>query len=132
LFSRYAKDLWFFGCGIVGQYWSMRFVGKKRTLPTGEIPVAREIQFSLITMPERLDFETVHRDREALEQAVAPDKACLVELGKVEFIDSTGVGLLIRLQKRARSLGQQLILVNPSENVQRALDLMRLKEFFIV
>jgi N-acetylglucosaminyldiphosphoundecaprenol N-acetyl-beta-D-mannosaminyltransferase len=132
LFARYAKDLWYFGRGILSQYWSMRLGRGRNVRSTAQAPITREVQFSLIQMPERLDFETVHQDRETFEQAVAPEKACIVELGKVHFIDSTGVGLLIRLQKQARSLGQQLILVNATENVQRALEIMKLKEFFII
>jgi N-acetylglucosaminyldiphosphoundecaprenol N-acetyl-beta-D-mannosaminyltransferase len=133
LLSRYARDLFFFGKGIAQQYWRMRVrSGKRSPRPPTDLPVTRDVQFSLIQMPERLDFETVHHDRQTLEQAVAPDRACVIELSKVQFIDSTGVGLLIRLQKKARSLGRELVLVNPSENIDRALQMMKLKEFFII
>jgi N-acetylglucosaminyldiphosphoundecaprenol N-acetyl-beta-D-mannosaminyltransferase len=131
LLARYARDLWHFGWGIAGQLYRLQLQRRKGTLSQRPLPVTSVPQFSLIEMPARLDFEAVHHDREALEQAVMPDKACLIDLSKVEFIDSTGVGLLIRLQKKARLLSQQLILVNPSENLSRALELMKLREFFI-
>ena len=51
-------------------------------------------------------------------------------MAAVEFIDSTGVGLLIRLQKKIHAAGRQLVLVAPSPVVQRALTLMHLEDFF--
>ena len=100
LLARYARDLWHFGWGIAGQLYRLQLQRRKGTLSQHPLPVTSVPQFSLIEMPSRLDFEAVHHDREALEQAVMPDKACLIDLSKVEFIDSTGVGLLIRLQKK--------------------------------
>lgn len=54
----------------------------------------------------------------------------LLDLANVKFIDSTGVGMLIRMQKRAKITGKNLYLVAPSEAVQRALASMRLDKFF--
>src|SRR5690348_1526542 len=96
LLARYTRDLWHFGWGIAGQLYRLQLQRRKGTLSQHPLPVTSVPQFSLIEMPARLDFEAVHHDREALEQAVMPDKACLIDLSKVEFIDSTGVGLLIR------------------------------------
>jgi N-acetylglucosaminyldiphosphoundecaprenol N-acetyl-beta-D-mannosaminyltransferase len=48
----------------------------------------------------------------------------------VQFVDSTGVGLLIRLQKRSRAEQKRLILLAASPAVRRALELMRLHDFF--
>ena len=38
----------------------------------------------------------------ALGQRVTSEIPCVVRLDKVTFIDSTGIGLLVRLQKKAR------------------------------
>jgi N-acetylglucosaminyldiphosphoundecaprenol N-acetyl-beta-D-mannosaminyltransferase len=131
LLSRYVKDLWHFGRGISAQYLRLRFAQGKSSSPGRELPVAKAVDYNLVAMPERVDFEMVQRERAILESAIAADRACLLELGSVEFIDSTGIGLLIRLQKKARANGRQFILVNPSICVSRALRLMKLEEFFI-
>ncbi|HWC61835.1 MAG TPA: STAS domain-containing protein, partial [Verrucomicrobiae bacterium] len=55
---------------------------------------------------------------------------CFLDMSHVRFIDSTGVGLLIRMQKKIRSIDRQLVLLAPSLMVQRALALMRLENFF--
>ena len=65
-----------------------------------------------------------------VEQVLADGRDCLLDLSAVEFIDSTGIGWLIRLQKKIRVSGRQLVLLAPSHNVQRALKLMHLHNFF--
>ena len=85
-----------------------------------------------IKSPERLDLAAVCHDSPLLEQALADNHHCLLDMSNVRFIDSTGVGLLIRLQKKIRAADRQLILVAPSIMVQRALDLMRLQDFFAI
>jgi len=132
LLSRYANDLFYFGGGIAAQYCRFKLGRKSKARAAAPIPVTRNIDFSLIEMPERLDFEAVQQERESIEKAISGDRPCLVALEKVEFIDSTGVGLLVRLQKKARIAGQPLFLVNPSRNLLRALKIMRLDEFFTI
>jgi len=48
------------------------------------------------------------------------------------FADSTGIGLLIRLRKQSRELGNQFILVAPRPPIAAALRLMKLDEFFTI
>jgi anti-anti-sigma factor len=47
-------------------------------------------------------------------------------------VDSTGIGLLIRLHKKARITGRQIILVSPGPAVKSALKMMRLHDFFCI
>jgi stage II sporulation protein AA (anti-sigma F factor antagonist) len=51
-------------------------------------------------------------------------------MDKLKFIDSTGVGWLIRLQKELRAAGRDLALIAPSPVARRALALMKLENFF--
>src|SRR5207248_2413530 len=83
-----------------------------------------------VRLPERLDAQTVKRDGLICEQALATSRECLLDLWKVDFIDSTGMGLLIRLQKRARIANHKLVLFAPSPEVESAIKLMRLEHFF--
>jgi N-acetylglucosaminyldiphosphoundecaprenol N-acetyl-beta-D-mannosaminyltransferase len=89
-----------------------------------------DTNYQLIKSPERLDLAAVCNETPLLEQSLADNRHCLLDMGNVQFIDSTGVGLLIRLQKKIRAHDRQLVLVAPSLMVQRALELMRLQNFF--
>jgi N-acetylglucosaminyldiphosphoundecaprenol N-acetyl-beta-D-mannosaminyltransferase len=86
--------------------------------------------YQLIKVPKRLDLATVCDEARLLEPAFNDNRHCLLEMSHVQFIDSTGVGLLIRLQKKIRANGRQLVLLAPTAMVRRALELMRLQNFF--
>lgn len=53
-----------------------------------------------------------------------------VYLSKTTFMDSTGISVLVILQKRSREKGATMRLHQPSEQVRRILDLVQLNNFF--
>ena len=131
LFKRYCMDLRHFGGAIVKQWWRLR--SRRRNAPTGDAtatPVSQQPSSKLIRMPARLDGEAVQHGAQLWKHALDGSASCFLDLSAVQFIDSTGVGLLIRLQKRARLEQKQLVLLGSSPAVRRALELMRLHDFF--
>ena len=129
LLGRYAKDLWVFGRGILAQWWRLQFRAPKSRVQVST-PVQNEDTWRCVKLPARFDMQAVRDDALLVDQVLADGRHCLLDLSAVEFIDSTGVGLLIRLQKKIRSSGRQLVLLAPSANVQHALELMHLQNFF--
>ena len=132
LFRRYMNDLWWFSQAIARQWWTMRH--RRTTQKTAPLsPQANDQQvWQRVQLPTWLDIETVRRDGLVCEECLSSARHCLLELNNVTFIDSTGVGLLIRLQKKARITGRQLILVSPSNAVLSSLRLMKLQDFFTI
>jgi N-acetylglucosaminyldiphosphoundecaprenol N-acetyl-beta-D-mannosaminyltransferase len=130
LLKRYIKDIWVFGWKIFAQWWQLQFRSKKIRHPQISAPVKAEENWQWIKLPERLDLAAVRDDALLVDQVLADGRHCLLEMANVQFIDSTGVGLLIRLQKKIRATGRQLVLLSPSPMVQRALTLMHLQNFF--
>jgi N-acetylglucosaminyldiphosphoundecaprenol N-acetyl-beta-D-mannosaminyltransferase len=132
LFRRYVKDLWVFGWSILGQWWQLQF---HRRVQAGPVPVSSPVKaeqdWQWIKLPARLDMAAVRDDVMLLDQFLADGRHCLLEMTKVEFIDSTGVGFLIRVQKKIRATGRQLVLLAPSAAVSRALSLMHLQDLFV-
>jgi anti-anti-sigma factor len=53
-----------------------------------------------------------------------------LDLRNVTFIDSTGIGTLVRLRLAAKEHGKQLVLAEPSPPVLRVLDLTSLTASF--
>jgi N-acetylglucosaminyldiphosphoundecaprenol N-acetyl-beta-D-mannosaminyltransferase len=106
LFRRYMKDLWVFGWRIVAQ-WSL-------------------LQW-LPRLFRRKSSRIVERWWDAT-RCVGRD--CIVDLSDLPFVDSTDVGLLLVLQKKLRAAGRHFVLASASHGVQRALALMRLKDYF--
>lgn len=130
LFKRYFKDFWVFGWKLFAQLWQLQIKSGKRSRPQMSAPVRAEESWQWIKLPERLDLAAVRDDVLLVDQVLADGRHCLLEMNNVQFIDSTGVGLLIRLQKKIRATDRQLVLLAPSQMVQRALALMQLQNFF--
>jgi anti-anti-sigma factor len=78
-----------------------------------------------------MDAEAVRRDATRWDELLSRTEHCLVDLSKVRFIDSSGVGLLIKIRKRAGRDNRHVILVSPSQAVKRVLTSMRLWPFFL-
>ena len=83
-------------------------------------------------MGERLDAVTVRGHDRLWADLAGSGGPLLLDLSRIEFIDSTGVGHLVRLNKQLRGRGRPLVLVAPSKPVRNALALMRLEEVFCI
>lgn len=83
-----------------------------------------------LQLPERLDLALVQDDALLHSPLLTDGRHCLLNMDRVMFVDSTGMGWLIRMHKRIRSTNRQLVLINPHRAVQRALALMHLQDFF--
>jgi N-acetylglucosaminyldiphosphoundecaprenol N-acetyl-beta-D-mannosaminyltransferase len=133
LVRRYAKDLWGFGSSILPQWWHLQFRAagraRERTPPTTAPGTAALQDCRVIRLPAQLDCATVRQTPEPDPSPEAP-RHLLLDLSRVRFIDSTGIGWLIRLQKTVRRRSGYMVLVAPGAPVYRALALMRLTDFF--
>jgi N-acetylglucosaminyldiphosphoundecaprenol N-acetyl-beta-D-mannosaminyltransferase len=134
LLRRYVTDLWVFGSSIFPQWWQLQARAGLNGRPVaGLLPDAVDAgtaQFYRTRLPNRLDFSAVNERASLIEEITVSEGNCLLEMNSTTFIDSTGVGFLIRLHKRLRAHGRELILLAPSRVVLRALKLMRLSDFF--
>lgn len=127
---RMAKDCWVFGNGIFRQWWQFQSRANENWKRSISQPVRSEINWQSIRLPESIDLVTVRDDTMLVDQALADGRHCLLEAADVQSIDSTGVGMLIGLQKKIRATGRQLVLLAPSPPLAQALELMHLGNFF--
>jgi anti-sigma B factor antagonist len=76
----------------------------------------------------RVDAASVISQREKLRALVAEGNTrFVVDLSRVDFLDSAGMAMLVSLMKQARQAGGDLRVVRPTdESVQRILHLTRL------
>ncbi|HVK02915.1 MAG TPA: STAS domain-containing protein [Armatimonadaceae bacterium] len=70
--------------------------------------------------------------QEIMDQVDAGVKRLLVNLAKVEYLDSTGLGILIGGVKRMREQGGVLRLVAPPPRITRIFDITGLNRIFEV
>jgi N-acetylglucosaminyldiphosphoundecaprenol N-acetyl-beta-D-mannosaminyltransferase len=131
LFKRYAKDLCWFGV-LLGQQWCrMQFRTRRRPKTPEPGRFQPGAAWHQIAAPEWLDAAAVQEQSHFWHKTLEHPGHVLLNLAAVEFIDSTGLGLLVRLRKEASLKDRQLILLSPSAAVTRALKAMRLWPFFV-
>jgi len=76
-----------------------------------------------------LDISTATRLEESLARIEADQpELVVIDLSGLDFMDSTGLRLLISADQRARDAGRRLVLVQGNDMVQRVLRLTRLDE----
>ena len=131
LFKRYSTDLWVFGTAILRQWWQLRQVRSHSAQGSGVTAQAtRNGMCVLICFADRVDAATIQEHANLWRRIGDRQGHVILDLSQAMFMDSTGVGLLVRMQKQLRGQERQMILVAPTPAVRRALDLMRLTGFF--
>ncbi len=130
LFKRYATDLWYFSGDIFRQWWQLTLrAGSALSGPRSSV-VVFDPTWQGVRVGECLNRASIESEAAIWLSAAGADRDCLLELAGVKFMDSTGVALLIHLQKQLVAAGWQLVLRSPSAAVRRTLRLMRLENHF--
>jgi anti-anti-sigma factor len=97
------------------------------TSPTWQpfsVTVSRDGQRATVELRGELDMSGTDRLRSAIEQAEQPPTGLLVlDLSKLDFIDSTGLEVVLRAARRAHDAGGRLVVARPSRYVRRLLEL---------
>jgi anti-sigma B factor antagonist len=87
--------------------------------------------WTVVEAKGEVDLYTAPRLKEQLVQLVGGGRSRIaVDLEQVEFLDSTGLGVLIGGLKRAREAGGELALAGPREPVRKVLSITGLDRVF--
>lgn len=87
---------------------------------------------SIIKLQGRFDFNA-HRDfREAVDQALADSATSevSVDLGEVDYLDSSALGMLLMLRDKAKGAGKSVSLANGRGAVRQVLDIANFGKLF--
>jgi anti-anti-sigma factor len=82
-----------------------------------------------ISVCGELDLSTAPDLQGPLDEALAEDGSLLLDLSECEFIDSTGIALIVRAWQHLDTggNGRALVLCNPNEQVRRVLEITGLE-----
>jgi anti-sigma B factor antagonist len=87
----------------------------------------------VVAVRGEVDFGTALRLRELLvSTAMDGNKVAVVDLRAVEFLDSTGLGVLVGALKRYRTLGGDLLLVISTSRIRAVFELTGLTTAFAI
>jgi anti-anti-sigma factor len=88
------------------------------------VTVTTEADRAVVSLRGELDMSGVDRARQAIEEAEASSAALLVlDLSQLDFVDSTGLEVMLRAARRAHDDGRRLVVQRPSHYVKRLLEL---------
>lgn len=86
--------------------------------------------WTVVSLTGEIDVTTAPRLREYLAGAQAADPGVIVDLTRVDFLDSAGLGVLVGALKRARARGGTLQLVCPCHRIRDVLTVTGLTRVF--
>jgi anti-anti-sigma factor len=87
----------------------------------------------VVQLGGELDLASFHELEHALAPAVDSASGLVVlDLGRLEFMDVSGLRALMRSRRRAESAGKQLVLAAPPAAITRLLSLTRQEQVFRV
>jgi anti-anti-sigma factor len=117
------------GAARIGQMADRERVRRARS---GDMKVnlePRQGGVAVARMTGRLDFASAQAARGEFSDAITSGYPKLViDLGKIEFVDSAGLGSLIGGMRRARQAGGDLRIANPNDQVKTLLSLTSLDQ----
>jgi anti-anti-sigma factor len=92
-----------------------------------ELSVEADLEDLVLRLSGDFDVAAASTVLTAVEAGVAMDgcRRLVFELSQVRFVDSAGIGLLIRAAMLQAVVGGAIIVRNPSEAVRRLLELIR-------
>ena len=83
-----------------------------------------------LTLSGAFDMEAVPAFRKTVESDVGHWQRVVIDLSDVDFMDSSGLQELVRLEDQARDLGLEMVLAHPSVTVRRLFELTGLDTHF--
>ncbi len=88
-----------------------------------------EIQ-TMATISGEVDADNCSEMGASLLQACSPSSALTLDLAELAFIDSSGISELLRVRELMLGAGGSFVLVQPTDNVRRVLEITGLTETF--
>lgn len=85
----------------------------------------------VIGLQGRFDFNAHREFREAVDQAIKETANTIqVDLGGVDYLDSSALGMLLMLRDKAKGVGKEVVLANARGAVKQVIDIANFGKLF--
>lgn len=129
LFRRYVIDLAIFGSFFLRQWWAMRSTSRATPHPPAADLIILQGN-AVLNLYGRLTVDCLDVFQPVAQRALAASPHILVNLARIEFLDSSAIGVLLELERRAGFAGGELSLAAVPARIHQALALLRLEKLF--
>ena len=87
----------------------------------------------IIKLDGEVDIYTLPKMKEVLLDSLKEKNIdILLDCNNLEYVDSTGLGVLISVLKRVRESGNKIIITNLKPNIRKLFDITGLDKVFII
>jgi|CZCB01.1.fsa_nt_gi stage II sporulation protein AA (anti-sigma F factor antagonist) len=95
-----------------------------------DVRFSREGNSLVVMMEGEIDHHTASRVRERIDNKflMEPVKNLILDLSRVTFMDSAGIGLILGRMNRVSLIGGKMIIRRPKPEIQRILRMSRIEE----
>ena len=83
---------------------------------------------SRLTISGEIDLNTIEVLEPKLEEMLKEDKDILIDMENVKFIDSTGLGTLVKLYKDQKARNRKVTIINTRVNVRKIFKITCMEE----
>lgn len=84
-----------------------------------------------IVMQGRFDFSSHREFRDATDEVMKDDARVVeVDLGGVDYLDSSALGMLLMLRDKAKGVGKEVVLANARGSVKQVIDIASFGKLF--
>lgn len=88
---------------------------------------------TLIGLQGRFDFNAHREFREAVDRAMREEAQRVhVDLGGVDYLDSSALGMLLMMRDKAKGAGKEIALANAHGAVKQVLDIANFGKLFAI
>lgn len=98
---------------------------------TVSFDMVKEIQIIVVEY-KSLDASKVEDFIRLVSEEISKNKKNLIDLSKVDFVDSAGLGSLLSCLKKAKSAGGELKIFGLTKSVRSLFELMRMQKIFSI
>lgn len=85
-----------------------------------------------ISVRGRLDFKVQKQFRQAYEKEDAKPAQVRVDLEGTEYMDSSGLGMLLLLRDHFSDENPKIVLANPSQELSKVLEIANFNKLFVI
>lgn len=88
-------------------------------------------KFLLVELKGDLDIYAEDEFRSFIEKEIEPvDKDLLIDIKDLDYLDSTGLGLFMKIYKISQTRAKSVSIINPKENILKLFKITDLTEVF--
>lgn len=92
-----------------------------------------ENNICMIKVPEEFQIENASEIKKEIEVLIRDEKLkILIDMSDLEYIDSSGLGVLISIMKKIKLEKGKMILLSPQKSIVQILELTSLDNVFII